>query len=477
MIQSQIQKRWQMSDAIDQVHAQILELMPSFYADVRLPQPSIAVNNAAKSSIIARAWRELYTSTLHQGTASATVAGGQHSSSGGGGRGGRGDRGGSNNGGGTDVCVHIIVVNIAAEFHHVSLSLSGLTDAEVALATNEGLLPLFDGSCSANPGPGFRPGPGEPGHTRATSEYQCRQLNLTQLPAPSAGAASRSPSSSSSSSSSSSWAELVPAAARWRLSDWVAPSTTTVYRLGCGGRDALTAVGAPTANLVHNGDMELVQQAGTDGCVMDRMGCLPTWVTLACNDAGAWTDDRAWVSMSTALPHSGRHSARLQLPTAEPVVVSLPMNSYKVAALCKAVGLGPKQPCAPIMNHTSYRLRFFARASPMGLLPGGGARAHNGNGGGGGGGNHTDVSVLLGNFVATTDKSAGWTIQKFEGATLQSTRLGREWSEVEVLLPAAARAGRPMLQLKFGGAVGAVFWDDVSLLANSSTANLELERN
>jgi hypothetical protein len=32
------QKRWQITDAIEQVHAQILELLPSFYADVRIAQ-------------------------------------------------------------------------------------------------------------------------------------------------------------------------------------------------------------------------------------------------------------------------------------------------------------------------------------------------------------------------------------------------------------------------------------------------------
>ena len=32
------QKRWQITDSIEQVHAQILELLPSFYADIRMPQ-------------------------------------------------------------------------------------------------------------------------------------------------------------------------------------------------------------------------------------------------------------------------------------------------------------------------------------------------------------------------------------------------------------------------------------------------------
>ena len=40
-----VEKRWQISDAIDQVHEQIRELMPSFYADVRMPQPSVSPND------------------------------------------------------------------------------------------------------------------------------------------------------------------------------------------------------------------------------------------------------------------------------------------------------------------------------------------------------------------------------------------------------------------------------------------------
>lgn len=410
-----VQKRWQMSDAIDQVHAQIQELMPSFYVDVRIPQLRTTVNAAAKHSVIARAWRERFTNIATNSTGARSESG--------------------------DICMHIIVVNISPHFRHFELSLSGLTDAEVAAANAEGLLPLFDGSCSANPGPGFHPGPDEPGTTRATSEYQCRQVNLTQMPL---------------------------TEQRWGVSDWLAPSKTNIYRLGCGGRDALTAVGTPTSNLVQNGNMELVQQAGTDGCVMHRMGCLPTWTTLACNDAGRWTDDRAWVSISTAAPHSGRHAARLQLPTAEPVVLSLPLNSYKVTALCKAVGLGPKQPCATILNFTSYHLKFFARAAPMGLFAGGGAgAAYNST-------NQTEVAVLLGRFVASGDRRAGWTAQKFMGQTVKTEQLGRDWKEVDVVLPAETRSGSQILYLKFGGAVGAVFLDDVCLLANGTAGTRRL---
>ena len=85
-----------------------------------------------------------------------------------------------------EACMHVVVVNIDVDFHAFELSLTGLTDAEVSttapsristrqegtpshggavagqasLAVASGLFPLFDGSCSANPGPGFRPGPG-----------------------------------------------------------------------------------------------------------------------------------------------------------------------------------------------------------------------------------------------------------------------------------------------------------------------------
>ena len=111
----------------------------------------------------------------------------------------------------------------------------------------------------------------------------------------------------------------------WAVHDFLAPSSTNIYRLGCGGRAALTAIGPGynNSNLVQNGGMELVQQAGMDGCVMSRMGCLPNWITMNTNDVGTFTDDRSWISMSTTTARSGRHAARLQLPTGDAVVVAL----------------------------------------------------------------------------------------------------------------------------------------------------------
>ena len=96
---------------------------------------------------------------------------------------------------------------------------------------------------------------GEPGTTKATSEYQCRQVDVSAT------------------------------SKRWIVRDMLAPSKTNIYRLGCAG-NGVPQYGPPSENLVQNGDMELVQQAGTDGCVMHRMGCLPNWVTMASNDQG-----------------------------------------------------------------------------------------------------------------------------------------------------------------------------------------------
>ena len=47
-----VEKRWQISDAIDQVHEQIRELMPSFYADVRMPQPSVSPNDNTYRTVV-----------------------------------------------------------------------------------------------------------------------------------------------------------------------------------------------------------------------------------------------------------------------------------------------------------------------------------------------------------------------------------------------------------------------------------------
>ena len=68
-----------------------------------------------------------------------------------------------------------------------------------------------------------------------------------------------------------------------------------------------------------------------------------------------------------------------------------PMNHYKTADLCKAAGLGPKDPCASLLNHTTYELRLWARASQMSVVAEGNSKMQ--------------VSVLLGAFVPTGDAS------------------------------------------------------------------------
>ena len=78
-----------------------------------------------------------------------------------------------------EVCLHIVVVNVAVEFQRFQLQITGLTTSELAVAEMDGLFPLFDGSCSANPGPGYRPGPGQPGLSEYNSEYQCRRVNVS----------------------------------------------------------------------------------------------------------------------------------------------------------------------------------------------------------------------------------------------------------------------------------------------------------
>ena len=80
-----------------------------------------------------------------------------------------------------DVCLHIVVVNVDVEFHPFQLNITGLTATELSVAETDGLFPLFDGSCSANPGPGYRPGPGQPGYTEFSSEYQCRRVNVSSF--------------------------------------------------------------------------------------------------------------------------------------------------------------------------------------------------------------------------------------------------------------------------------------------------------
>ena len=212
---------------------------------------------------------------------------------------------------------------------------------------------------------------------------------------------------------------------------------TNIYRLGCGGRAAATGIG-PTyndTNLVQNGGMELVQQAGTDGCIMHRMGCNNNWLTFADTQHGSFTDDRAWISMSTVTSHSGRHAARLQLPTGEPAMVELPMNSWKTAALCKSAGLGPHVPCVNLLNDTEYSLHVWARAAEMSFTATHETRSK------------LQIGVMLGAFVPTGDKSSGYGRSKFVGQELKAQYLSVEWSLLHVVLPAAKRPGAPLSRL------------------------------
>jgi hypothetical protein len=192
-----------------------------------------------------------------------------------------------------------------------------------------------------------------------------------------------------------------------------------------------TAIGPAynDSNLVQNGAMELVQQAGTDGCLMHRMGCNQNWLTFADTEHGDFSDDRAWISMSTVTSHSGRHAARLQLPTEDSVVVQLPLNSWKTVALCQRAGLGPHAPCATLLNNTEYSLQLWARAAEMSATTTLEAKSK------------LQVAVLLGAFLPTGDKTSGYGQNKFVGETLKTLQLSAEWSLLQLVLPSARRPG------------------------------------
>ena len=87
------------------------------------------------------------------------------------------------------------------------------------------------------------------------------------------------------------------------------------------------------------------------------------------------------------------------------------------------------------------------------------------------------VSVLLGSLGPTTDAAhppppGGWRgPTKFGGQIVATSKLGRDWAEVVVQLPAQSRPARAALYLQLGGAVGKVWFDDVVLLANSTTSS------
>ena len=136
------------------------------------------------------------------------------------------------------------------------------------------------------------------------------------------------------------------------------------------------------------------------------------------------------------------------------------VDSVKEQALCKQTGASP---CGSVLNGTNYSLKFWARASHQSAAADAATGAAR----------EMEASVLLGGMAPTAKGPApGGSAQpsKFIWEVQATTKLGRDWAEVSVELPAApSKPARAALHLQLGGAVGTVWLDDVVMPAHRTS--------
>jgi hypothetical protein len=416
-----VHKRWEAKDAINEVQAQIQELLPSLNADVTVAQPTVTSPKSTETlSVRAGVYREkLLTHALDEADEEeASSADG--------------------------VCVHLIVANVLRTPAQFTVSLHGLSGTEIRLAQRTGFTPMFDGSCTANDMnfAGRETLGGVPA-------YLCRNVSVDV----------------------SSDEQAAAAASVVSMQDWLGPSATTVYRLGCGRQSQISPRNESSGlskqlQVIDNPGFETVQEPGVPGCRVWMAGCYDLWETgdaivpAVPGAVASWADDRAWLSVSTILPHSGRHCGRVQLPTADRVYVNPPLDSAKT-------GQGFNQCLA---NDTSYDLELWVRGSSQSVLAERAATS---------GGMPLDFSVHLGAWTAQLPSHANETAApRFEVAKVLATvTLTTTWQKVSVALPAAEYPCRKswggpaehyltVLAFAMGGEVGSVWLDDVTLVAN-----------
>ena len=359
-------------------------------------------------------------------------------------------------------CSHLIVANAQGINAPFSLTISGLTDAEVAAATRSGggFAPLFDGSCVNNPA-----NYGGQGTKLNQPDYLCRRVLATKA----------------------NGGMLV-------LSDWIAASKTNIYALGCVEKeDLITTPWSNRGNLVVNGNMEIVNGLpGQPGCVVFNAGCMSMWGVMPgtwdqAKNRTIWTDGRAKVHISTVSPHRGRHSLRINSPKPRQTLrVGIPGDGIKAYNLSSTLAAGQKNVPNCLFNQTRYELEAFVRASSQSW------RAEQGQQGLG--------RVWL-SFGRQKFNNSDYNVPHFEPWSEETAVLGTQldlttqWQRLRVVLPpqewpctidlgphgSQANAweaplygrGQPWpwhLELAFeGGAGPQQFWlDSVVLLANQS---------
>jgi hypothetical protein len=139
------------------------------------------------------------------------------------------------------------------------------------------------------------------------------------------------------------------------LTDMFDIETTNVYRLGC--QLELLRKPATPGELCIGGRLSAEKDAdcGFESDDLDRGMYMPVWAETMLLEFNT-TDYRQYVGLDSADPYHGRHSARINAPNAD--VLLMPVQTSVDAGFRQGQGAGV------------YRVRFAARSSPAGVLAG-----------------------------------------------------------------------------------------------------------
>eukprot|EP01052_Picozoa_sp_SAG31_P023229 SAG31_NODE_1902_length_6956_cov_5.312236_2_plen_490_part_00 len=236
------------------------------------------------------------------------------------------------------------------------------------------------------------------------------------------------------------------------INDVITPGTTSIYALGC---DGWRLGKSGTQNLVNDGgfeDTELPLLPGFISCVEEAEYPLHTFkgkCKIEDKHAGSWGltqegvgayDGRATFFVDSMMPHSGRHSGRVWLPSAEPVAFGIPGHTTNMDGI-------------KILNGTEYAVELWARSFPSGMT----------------------VEVTVGSWVedrlipstplGVTTRSRYTPLQPRLGAHI----LGANWTRLTATISSITRPVGATLNLHLAAAqedvfaAGSIWVDDVSV--------------
>eukprot|EP01043_Picozoa_sp_COSAG02_P009338 COSAG02_NODE_315_length_24910_cov_17.139978_10_plen_411_part_00 len=393
--------RWVLEDAITALNAQLLELAPSLLGTVDTVQPTVTVLGAPATFLRARAWRDkaFEAQAAQRGNVKQTSS---------------------------SLCVHVVLASIAVSMppSPFELELRGLC-AGSNTSKIDAILPLC------------------PNDINATHQF----YDDYSVPLESRSQHVRAVGSGSG-----------QATVVHTLRDVIASGGTSVWTIGCDGWDETLNL----ANLVNDPGFEASELPLTPGFVSCHeeaeypAGTFKGKCKLEDKHAGSWgltqaadlKDGRASFFADSVLPHSGRKSGRVWLPSATPLVFGMPgyttnLNGVNVA------------------NSTSYKISLWARSFPsrMTIVVSAGSR---------------QTIPLTPKSPLGLDSVARYS--HAPGLRPETHRLNGTWQRVELAIAARIWPAQTSFNLVVGpsdltgiAAPGSVWIDDVEIIVHNAT--------